>query len=80
MVYKHVVVASFRIFAQKCEDAIAAKSGGWRLHSIVMEITLSWKNHGIVFLNFCGNPVLTKGLGLVEKRQRIPVDYWWSQT
>ena len=28
-----------------------------------MEITLlimekSWKNHGIVFLNFCGNPVL----------------------
>ena len=20
----------------------------------------SWKNHGIVFLNFCGNPVLCK--------------------
>ena len=20
----------------------------------------SWKNHGIVFLNFCGNPVFTK--------------------
>ena len=19
----------------------------------------SWKNHGIVFLNFCGNPVIT---------------------
>ena len=33
------------------------------MHLIVMEITLlimenhgkSWKNHGIVFLNFCGN-------------------------
>ena len=30
------------------------------MHYIVMEITFfghgkSWKNHGIVFLNFCGN-------------------------
>ena len=28
---------------------LALKS--WKLHC------LSWKNHGIVFLNFCGNPV-----------------------
>ena len=36
----------------------------WRLkaaHKIIMEITLlimekSWNNHGILILNFCGNP------------------------
>ena len=37
----------------------ATKRGGWML--CIMEITLfimekSWKNHGILFLNFCGNP------------------------
>ena len=30
MVYKHAVVAAFRIYAQGGEDA--AKRGGWRLH------------------------------------------------
>ena len=40
----------------------AAKRGGWRPSvKMIMEITLlimekSWKNHGILFLNFCGNP------------------------
>ena len=34
---------------------------------MIMEITLlimekSWKNHGILFLNFCGNPVLNNDL------------------
>ena len=29
MVYKHAVVAAFRIYAQRSEDA--AKRGGWRL-------------------------------------------------
>ena len=28
MVYKHAVVAAFRIYAQHCDDA--AKRGGWR--------------------------------------------------
>ena len=32
-------------------------------HKIIMEISLlimekSWNNHGILILNFCGNPVL----------------------
>ena len=24
----------------------------------------SWKNHGIVFLNFCGNPEVQDGVGV----------------
>ena len=59
MVYKHAVVAAFRIYAQCGEDA--AKRGGWRpaLNSHgnnIVDHGESWKNHGIVFLNFCGNP------------------------
>ena len=64
MVYKHAylnkLLAAFRIYAQHGEDA--AKKGRLEaMHQKVMEITLlimkkSWKNHGIVFLNFCGNP------------------------
>ena len=55
MVYKHAVVAAFRIYAQRSEDA--AKRGGWRLCIINSDLGKSWKNHGIVFLNFCGNRV-----------------------
>ena len=52
MVYKHAVVAAFRIYALHGEDA--AKRGGWRR---CMENTLLvMENHGIVFSNFCGNP------------------------
>ena len=34
---------------------------------MIMEITLlimetSWKNHGILFLNFCGNPAIDKDI------------------
>ena len=57
MVYMHAVVAAFRIYAQCGEDA--AKTRGWRPWiKLVMEITsMIMENHGIVFLNFCGNPV-----------------------
>ena len=52
-VYKDDVVAAFRIYAQRGEDA--AKSGGWRLHALnshgnyISDHGKSWKNHGIVF-------------------------------
>ena len=46
----YAVVAAFCIYAQCGEDV--AKRGGWRPC-----IKKSWKNHGIVFLNLCGNPV-----------------------
>ena len=60
MVYKHAVVAAFRIYAQRYEDT--AKRGGWRrpLNShgnYIFDDGKSWKNHGFVFLNFCRNSV-----------------------
>ena len=33
----------------------------------------SWKNHGIVFLNFCGNPVLS-GNPVVEYKLKLGVN------
>ena len=45
------------IYAQRGESA---KRGGWR-QCIKYSWKLhcwSWKNHGIMFLNFCGNPVI----------------------
>ena len=59
--FKYNTVDAFCIYARHGADA--AKRGGWRpCIKMVMEITLlimekSWKNHGIVFLNICGNPV-----------------------
>ena len=57
MVYMHAVVVAFRIYDQRGEDT--AKRRGWRLCIKVIENTLLIiENHGIVFLNFCGNLVL----------------------
>ena len=60
MVYKHAVYAALHIYAQRGEDA--AKRGGWRPciknhGNYIVDHGKSWKNHEIVFLNFCGNPV-----------------------
>ena len=57
--FKYITVAAFRIYAGRGEDA--AKRGGWRpcINShgnYIVDNGKSWKNHGIVFLNFCGNP------------------------
>ena len=45
--------------------------GGRALNSpgnYIVDHGKSWKNHGIVFLNFCGNPVITNFL--IENRKR----------
>ena len=44
---------------------------------MIMEITLlimekSWKSHGILFLNYCGNPVIVSALVAGIYRLRIP--------
>ena len=52
---------AFRIYAQRGEND--AKRGGKRGHALnshgnyIVDHGRSWKNHGIMFLNFCGNPV-----------------------
>ena len=41
--------------------------GGHALNShgnYIVEYGKTWKNHRIVFLNFCGNPVSSIGAGL----------------
>ena len=64
--FKYITVAAFRIYAQRGEDA--AK----RMHALnshgnyIVDHGKSWKNHGIVFFNFCGNPDFTKY-----------VNHWW---
>ena len=59
MVYKHAVVAAFHIYAQGGEDAAKGEVGSCALNShghYIVDHGISWKNHGIVFLNFYGNP------------------------
>ena len=51
MVYKHAVFAAFRIYAQ---------SGGDDNYIV------GHANHGIVFLNFCGNPAILKNLVIMS--------------
>ena len=71
MFYKHAFVAAFHIYAQRGEDAAKTKGevGGHVLNSHGNHIVnhgKSWKNHGIVFLNFCGNPAISSELSYVS--------------
>ena len=59
MVYMHAVVAAFRIYAQVVKMLLKREVGGCELNShgnYMVDHGKPWKNHGIVFLNFCGNP------------------------
>ena len=59
MVYRHAVVTALRIYTQHSEDAAKGEVEGHVLKShgnYTVDHGKSWKNHGIVFLNFCGNP------------------------
>ena len=63
--FKYITVAAFRIYALRgSEDAV--KRGGWRQcinshGNYIVDHGKSWKNHGIVVLNFCGNPADSMG-------------------
>ena len=59
--FKYITVAAFNIYAQRGEDATKGEVGGHALYghgNYIVDHRKSWKNHGIVFLNFCGNPDL----------------------
>ena len=59
--FKYIIVAAFRIYAQCGEDPAEGEVGGPAINShgsYIDDHGKSWKNHGIVFLNFCGNPEL----------------------
>ena len=57
--FKYCSVAAIRIYALHGEDAAKREVGGCALNShgnYIVDHGKSWKNHGIVVLNFCGNP------------------------
>ena len=57
--FKYITVAALHIYAQCGKDVAKRAVGGHALnsHRIIVDHGKSWKNHGIVFLNFCGNLV-----------------------
>ena len=60
MVYKHAVVAAFGMLSI-VKMLLKGDVGGCALKShrnYIVNHKKSWKKHGIVFLNFCGNPVI----------------------
>ena len=54
MVYMHAIVAAFCIMLSMVKMLLKREVRGCAFNSHGE----SCKNHGIVFLNFCGNPVL----------------------
>ena len=66
MVYKHAYVntllllhSAFMLSIGKM--SLKGKVGGCALNchgNYIVDPGISWKNHGIVFLYFCGNPVI----------------------
>ena len=57
--FKYITVSAFCIYALHGEDAAKGEVGGSALNShgnYIVDRGKSWKKHGIVFLNFCGNP------------------------
>ena len=62
MVYKHAVGSAFMLSMVKM--LLKGEVVGCALNrhgNYIIDHGISWKNHGIVFLNFCGNPVLSRG-------------------
>ena len=57
--FKNITVAAFHIYAQYVKMPLKGELGGHALYNhgnYIVDYGKSWKNHGIVFLNFCGNP------------------------
>ena len=57
--FKYITVAAFCIYLRVVKMLLKGEVGGHalKIHGIyIVDHGKSWKNHGIVFLNFCGNP------------------------
>ena len=65
MVYKHAYLNTLLLLhstfmLNMVKMSLIGEVGGHALNShgnYIVDHGKSWKNHGIVFLNFCGNPV-----------------------
>ena len=66
MVYKHAYLNTLLLLQSPSMPSMVnmplkREVGGHALNShgnYIVDHRKAWKNHGIVFLNFCGNPVL----------------------
>ena len=69
MVYKHAVVVALSTFMLSVvKMLLKGEVGGQALNShgnYIVDHGISWKNHGIVFLNFFGNPGISLLLSIV---------------
>ena len=57
--FKYITVAAFHIYLSVVKMPLKGEVGGHALKSrgnYIVDRGKPWKNHGIVFLNFCGNP------------------------
>ena len=57
--FRYITVSAFRIYLGVVKMPLKGEVGGHALKSLgnyIVDHRKSWKNHGIVFLNFCGNP------------------------
>ena len=58
--FKYISFAAFRIYLSMVKVPLKGEVGGHALKShgnYIVDQGKSLKNHGILFLNFCGNPV-----------------------
>ena len=68
MVYKHAylntsLMLQSPFMLSEVKMSLKGEVGGSALNihgNYIVDHGKSWKNHGIVFLNFCGNPVIMK--------------------
>ena len=61
--FKYITVVVFRIYLSMVKMPLKEEVGGHVLKShgnYIVDRGKLWKNHGIVFLKFCGNPVYGK--------------------
>ena len=58
--FKYITIDAFRINLSMVRMPLKGEVGGHALKShgnYIVDHDKSWKNYGIVFLNFCGKPV-----------------------
>ena len=56
--FKYITVAAFLIYAQHGDNAAKSMHALNSHGNYFVDHGKSWKNHGIMFFNFCGNPVI----------------------
>ena len=57
--FKYITVAAFCFYLSAVKMPLKGEVGGHALKShgnYIVDHGRSWKNHDIVFFNFCGNP------------------------